>query len=58
MLRTIKVVIPKYEIQAEFDKKVLPMLKKIKVIEKENLKLAELRDWLLPMLMNGQVKVN
>ena len=24
----------------------------------ENKKLAELRDWLLPMLMNGQVKVN
>ena len=23
----------------------------------ENQKLAELRDWLLPMLMNGQVKV-
>jgi type I restriction enzyme S subunit len=25
---------------------------------KENQKLVELRDWLLPMLMNGQVKVN
>ena len=25
---------------------------------KENQKLTELRDWLLPMLMNGQVKVN
>lgn len=24
----------------------------------ENQKLSELRDWLLPMLMNGQVKVN
>jgi type I restriction enzyme S subunit len=24
----------------------------------ENQKLAELRDWLLPMLMNGQVTVN
>jgi len=24
----------------------------------ENKKLAELRDWLLPMLMNGQVTVN
>jgi type I restriction enzyme S subunit len=24
----------------------------------ENQKLTELRDWLLPMLMNGQVKVN
>ena len=26
--------------------------------EFENQKLTELRDWLLPMLMNGQVKVN
>jgi type I restriction enzyme S subunit len=25
---------------------------------KENQKLVDLRDWLLPMLMNGQVKVN
>jgi len=33
----------------------------IKMLEKnkiENQKLTELRDWLLPMLMNGQVKVN
>jgi type I restriction enzyme S subunit len=31
---------------------------KMKSIERENQKLTELRDWLLPMLMNGQVKVN
>ena len=31
--------------------------KKVK-LEIENQKLTELRDWLLPMLMNGQVKVN
>ena len=31
--------------------------KKIGINLKENQKLAELRDWLLPMLMNGQVKV-
>lgn len=30
---------------------------KISLNQKENKKLAELRDWLLPMLMNGQVKV-
>lgn len=28
------------------------------ILEIENQKLTELRDWLLPMLMNGQVKVN
>lgn len=33
-------------------------LEKIVTNRKENEKLAELRDWLLPMLMNGQVKVN
>ena len=30
---------------------------KIKTMENENQKLTELRDWLLPMLMNGQVTV-
>ena len=31
--------------------------KKIKLNLEENQKLAELRDWLLPMLMNGQVEI-
>ena len=31
---------------------------KISLNQKENKKLSELRDWLLPMLMNGQVTVN
>lgn len=30
---------------------------KKQIVLAENQKLAELRDWLLPMLMNGQVKV-
>ncbi|MEZ0123035.1 MAG: restriction endonuclease subunit S [Candidatus Reddybacter sp.] len=33
-------------------------LKKIDTLYRENLKLEELRDWLLPMLMNGQITVN
>jgi len=33
------------------------MLDKDDNIQKENQKLTELRDWLIPMLMNGQVKV-
>jgi type I restriction enzyme S subunit len=57
VLRTIKVVIPKFGLQEKFDSVVMPQLKKIKEIEKENQKLSELRDWLLPMLMNGQVRV-
>jgi type I restriction enzyme S subunit len=31
--------------------------KKKDLIIKENQKLSELRDWILPMLMNGQVSV-
>jgi type I restriction enzyme S subunit len=33
------------------------MLMKIDNIDKQNQQLTELRDWLLPMLMNGQVTV-
>ncbi len=36
---------------------VTPLLQRIYLLDIENRKLAELRDWLLPMLMNGQVKV-
>lgn len=40
-----------------FDKFYLPIANRIYMTAKENKKLTELRDWLLPMLMNGQVKV-
>lgn len=36
---------------------ILPMNEKIYINEQENQKLTQLRDWLLPMLMNGQVRV-
>lgn len=36
---------------------VKPMLKQMDVLEKENQQLGQLRDWLLPLLMNGQVTV-
>ena len=40
-----------------FCKKANPMFEAIMSLEKENQQLASLRDFLLPMLMNGQVKV-
>ncbi|MBT3756835.1 MAG: restriction endonuclease subunit S, partial [Candidatus Cloacimonetes bacterium] len=40
-----------------FSQIIKPMLMKIDNIDKQNQQLTELRDWLLPMLMNGQVKV-
>jgi len=57
VLRTIKIVVPNIEIQTRFDKIVLPQLRQIKKLEKQNEQLTALRDWLLPMLMNGQVTV-
>ncbi len=41
-----------------FEKTTEHLFKKQTLIKQENQKLTELRDWLLPMLMNGQVAVN
>jgi type I restriction enzyme S subunit len=40
-----------------FSLAVRPMLKQMDVLENQNQQLAQLRDWLLPLLMNGQVTV-
>lgn len=45
------------KVAAEFGKVIDPILKKLIVNQRENQYLAQLRDWLLPMLMNGQVMV-
>jgi type I restriction enzyme S subunit len=57
LLKDCKFILPERKIIEEFSFKVVPILKKHDLIQKENQKLTELRDWLLPMLMNGQVKV-
>ena len=49
--------IPEYKLVEKYYDKVDPIYTKIQHNLKENEKLAELRDWLLPMLMNGQVTV-
>jgi type I restriction enzyme S subunit len=56
MLTGIKVMRNK-EIMIHFHQMVNPMYEKQQVLSKENQQLSSLRDWLLPMLMNGQVKV-
>ena len=40
-----------------FTNAVEPILKRQDLLEQENQQLAQLRDWLLPLLMNGQVTV-
>lgn len=41
----------------EYQKIIKPMFDKMVQAKQENQKLAQLRDWLLPMLMNGQARV-
>lgn len=57
VLRTIKVVVPSMNVQQAFEEATLPLLRQIKLHDEQNQQLTELRDWLLPMLMNGQVTV-
>lgn len=56
-LKTVKIVLPKMDVSEAFKNRIQPIFSKQDVIERENAQLAQLRDWLLPMLMNGQVTV-
>ena len=56
-LFSLKVVKPEKRILKKYHDVINPAFEKQNKIELENQQLAELRDWLLPMLMNGQVKV-
>jgi len=56
-LKTIKTCLPEKLIINNFTDKVSPIFERQNVLELENQQLASLRDWLLPMLMNGQVRV-
>lgn len=52
-----KTVFPKKDIVEKFYQKIKPIHAKKQKNLRENQKLTDLRDWLLPMLMNGQVTV-
>ena len=51
------VIVPDKKISLQFANKADVIYKKIRNNIFENQELTQLRDWLLPMLMNGQVKV-
>jgi type I restriction enzyme, S subunit len=55
---SIKVIKPSNTVLKDFSSRLKPTIEKILVSSKESNELANLRDWLLPMLMNGQVTVN
>lgn len=57
ILFDMSVVIPTNPLLCEFEKHIKPIETKIQVCEQENRELTKLRDCLLPMLMNGQARV-
>lgn len=56
-LKESRVALPDQMVDQRYQNVVTPWFKKTKESIFENLELARLRDWLLPMLMNGQVTV-
>ena len=56
-LKDQKVVLPNQHVASAFEEMAAAIYTKIKSNVFQNLALTELRDWLLPMLMNGQVTV-
>ncbi|MCU0119823.1 restriction endonuclease subunit S [Pseudomonas sp. B2M1-30] len=57
VLKTVKITRPEQTIVAKFSQRVEPIFRRQDLLEQENQQLTQLRDWLLPMLMNGQVTV-
>ena len=56
-LKQAKIVVPPIDLISKLDAKLQPIMLKQQMLENQNQELTQLRDWLLPMLMNGQVKV-
>lgn len=57
-LKNIKFAVPSVDVLKRFSAIVFPILEKKFSIIKENQELTALRDFLLPLLMNGQVSFN
>ena len=57
-MKWYKAEIPPKNLIEEYDFTYKNVGERISATTKQNQKLSELRDWLLPMLMNGQVTVN
>lgn len=56
-IKILNYVVPPKNLVIKFGNIIIPMNDNIANNLKQNQKLSELRDWLLPMLMNGQVTV-
>ncbi len=58
IVKSIKIGIPSEEELNKFNKLTSSMFELVKNNEKENIKLSELRDTLLPKLMNGEINLD
>ncbi|MDH4394621.1 MAG: restriction endonuclease subunit S [Limnobacter sp.] len=56
-MKSLNLLRPSYAIEELFEKKITPIIEKRHLVAAENSVLSKLRDWLLPLLMNGQVTV-
>jgi type I restriction enzyme S subunit len=57
-LFSLSVMKPNNEVLKQYQKIINPVFEKQNIIELENQTLTNLRDWLLPLLMNGQVTIH
>jgi type I restriction enzyme S subunit len=57
VLKTVKLALPQKIVSDQYTEAVSAIFTKQDILEQENVKLVDLRDYLLPMLMNGQVTV-
>jgi len=56
-LNSIPFVLPPTEIRKEFNNKIVSFFEQIRSNEKENKYLAETRDYLLPLLLSGEIEL-
>jgi type I restriction enzyme S subunit len=56
-LEQSQIVIPDDDVAEAFEVMTKPIIERMVKAHEENIRLTKLRDWLLPMLMNGQVTV-
>ena len=57
VLTDMTVSLPPQNVLLKFNSIIDNLLEQMKNVQRQNQQLTQLRDWLLPMLMNGQVKV-
>jgi type I restriction enzyme S subunit len=57
VLKTVKILLPPEHLSKKYTESVSAIFARQDNLEQENKKLEAIRDWLLPMLMNGQVTV-